>query len=418
MTRPRFTIAIPAKNRPDRMRNAVRSVLDQTWTDLEVIVCDNSDAAEAVATSAVVKSFDDPRLVYVRTSGSLSMPDNWERALQDARGEYVGILTDRSVLRRDALQLAAAEIDRTDADVICWFPDSYGRDVAGRVYRPRRCSLKRVEHEASDLLNYFLHGNPKYSPKVLPKLMTAVCRRDILDRARSSPLGRICPPVCPDYTSGYLMLGLGRRVVVIDDGLFISCGLGNGAAFRRKGPLADRFLRDLGLGWKELVGQMPTDACFTHALVMNDFMFVKGKLPDVFAKYEFDRTQYYLGCLTDYNRSARNGVDRTEDLDALIDGLSQESEAVQASVRGRRAYVASAMQLPSDEQKHAPVDPDEAPDPAEDLAALRFDTVFDAMAWAERHPRLPSEGDVLSMPSIDTLDRWDRRKADVVGGEA
>ncbi len=77
--------------------------------------------------------------------------------------------------------------------------------------------------------------------------MTAVCARRVIDEVRSSPLGRICPPVCPDYTSGCLMLAHTDRIVLVDDALFISIGSGNGSSFRRRGPLADRFLRDLGM---------------------------------------------------------------------------------------------------------------------------------------------------------------------------
>jgi hypothetical protein len=308
----------------------------------------------------------------------------------------------------------ASEIDRTDAKVVCWFPDQYGRDVTGRVYLRRPCTLQRLQFDSADLMNGFLHGNPKYSVKVMPKLMTGVCNREIIDRARAL-LGRMCLPVCPDYTSGYLMLGLSPSVLLIDDALFVSCGLGNGNAFRRKGPLATRFLSDLGLSWKQLVGRMPSEACFTHALVMNDFCGVKASLPEKFARFEFDHTQYYLGCLTDYHRAARNGVDRTEDLDALMDGLDREPDAVQAMVRSTRMYLGSILQLPYVHKAGNPTERDETPDPAEDRAVLRFDTVWGALAWAEQHPREPAGGEILAMPPLETMDRWDRMVGEVNG---
>ena len=81
---PFFTIAIPTKNRTDRLCNAVRSVREQTFTDVEVIVCDNSDEPYAPAVEKIVADTEDPRVRYIRTSGKLSMPDNWERAIADA----------------------------------------------------------------------------------------------------------------------------------------------------------------------------------------------------------------------------------------------------------------------------------------------------------------------------------------------
>ena len=406
MTRPMFTIAIPSKDRSARLADSIRSVLQQTYTDLEVIVCDNSGESGVAATSAVVRSFDDPRLQYVRTNGNLPMPDNWERALRDARGEYVGVLTDRSVLRRDALELVSAEIERTGAQVVCWFPDQYGRDPAGSIYRQRSCSLKRVQFESADLLNYFLHGHPKYCGKLLPKLMTAVCRRDVIDKARAA-YGRICPPVCPDYTSGYLMLAFSQSVLLIDDALFVSCGMGNGASFRRKGPLAKRFMADLGLTWRQIVDRMPTEACFTHALVMNDFSRIREALPDQFGRFEFDRGQYYLGCLYDYIKAARGGVDGTEDLDVLMDGLSREPVAIQDVVRSKRLYLSSVLQLPNSPQATGPADAKEEPDPVDDSATPRFTTVFEALTWVEQHPRAPmAGGKILTMPMLDALDAW------------
>ncbi|MBA2556286.1 MAG: glycosyltransferase family 2 protein, partial [Chloroflexi bacterium] len=146
MSRPFFTIAIPSKNRPDRVRDALRSLVEQTFADVEIVVCDNSDEQEADQTAAVVGEFDDLRVRYVRTNGRLSMPDNWERAIEDAGGEYVGILTDRSVLRRDALEVAHREIDATGAQVVNWFNDLYGRDSSGRQYKRRPCTFKRYQH--------------------------------------------------------------------------------------------------------------------------------------------------------------------------------------------------------------------------------------------------------------------------------
>src|SRR5680860_694603 len=86
MSRPFFTIAIPTKNRPDQLRNAIKSVVTQTFADLELVVCNNSDQGNAALTEAVVREFDDSRIRHIRTSGQLSMPDNWERSIADAHG--------------------------------------------------------------------------------------------------------------------------------------------------------------------------------------------------------------------------------------------------------------------------------------------------------------------------------------------
>jgi len=400
---PFFTIAIPTKNRVDQLRSALRSVLEQTFEDLEVIVCDNGDEAFSPAASAVAAEARDPRVRYVRTSGKLSMPDNWERAIADARGEYVGILTDRSVYRPDTLSLVYAEIERSDTPVVSWFPDQYGRDPLGTMYKRRRCSGERREFDSAEVLEYFAQGHPDFGGKLLPKLMTGVCRRSVIDRVRSGPLGRFCPPVCPDFTSGYLMLAHTDRMVILDDSLFVSCGVGNGSAFRRRSPLADRFRLDLGMSWSDLVDRMPTDACFTHPLVLNDLVRLREVLPEPFAACALNRPRYYVACLLDYFRASKAGVDLSEDYDSLIDGLNRESDEVQRWVRSRQIYLDALSVMPP-ETTARNADDIEQEEPEDDLP--RFSTIFDALAWGARTPRPRGTNVLLAMPSLDTLSTY------------
>ena len=403
--RPLFSVAIPSKNRPLQVRQAVRSVLEQTCQDFEIIVCDNSDETEAAATAEAVRSFGDARIVYVRTSGQLSMPDNWERAVADARGDYVGILTDRSVFLPHALERARREIDEKGVPLVAWFGDSYGRGPSGRDLRRRARSGQAWHVESRRLLEYFVHGHPKHASKRLPKLMTCVCAREVIDRIRASAVGRICPPVCPDYTSGYLMLAHTDRLVLLDEALFLSIGSGNGSSFRRRGALADRFMRDLGMTWQDLVDRMPTRACFTSALVLNDLMRLKDALPDRFAGLDVDRVQYYLGCLTDYERAARVGADRFEDFDELLEGLSLEPPEVQYAVRTRHIYVRAAAALPPETaERDRGGDAEADADDEGGGSTPQFATVFDAMAWAAAHPFPEHEAlaaaEPLEMPPI------------------
>jgi glycosyltransferase involved in cell wall biosynthesis len=383
---PFFTIAVPTKNRPERVRDAVRSVLDQTFGDVEVIVCDNSDEHAPAA------RFDDPRVRHVRTDGTLSMPDNWDRAIADARGEYVGILTDRSVFRRDALETVRREIEATGAPLVNWFSDLYGRGPEGNEYRRRECTFKRYRHSGEEVLDFFVHGDPKYAPKAVPRLMTGVCHRPVLEAIRSSAVGRVCPPVAPDFTSGFLMLAHAGFALTIDEALYVSVGKGNGAAFRRGDPLADRFRADLGMDWADFVDRMPSDACFAHALMLNDLMRVRDALPEGFGGIEVDRRQYYAGCLADYFKSAREGTHRSEDLASLLAALEREPADVRQWVRRTPVY-AAATRRPGGVKERVQATMDKlAPPP---LPA--FDTVFDALAWDEANPREPAGASFLEL---------------------
>ncbi|MGH2351068.1 MAG: glycosyltransferase family 2 protein [Chloroflexota bacterium] len=84
-------MCIPAYNRSVYLRQAIESVLAQTYRDFELLVVDDcsTDDTAAVATTAAAH---DPRVRYVRNPHNLGMVGNWNRCLDLARGEYVGIL--------------------------------------------------------------------------------------------------------------------------------------------------------------------------------------------------------------------------------------------------------------------------------------------------------------------------------------
>jgi glycosyltransferase involved in cell wall biosynthesis len=60
---PLVSVAVTTYNHEKYIRDAVRSVLDQTHTDLEVVVVDDGSTD---ATEARVRAIRDPRLVYIR----------------------------------------------------------------------------------------------------------------------------------------------------------------------------------------------------------------------------------------------------------------------------------------------------------------------------------------------------------------
>jgi glycosyltransferase involved in cell wall biosynthesis len=86
---PRVSICIPAYGEPTYFRRALTSVLEQDFTDFEVIVSDDSPN-DAVAD--VLREAGDDRIVYMRNVKRLGVPANWNRAAEFATGEFVKFL--------------------------------------------------------------------------------------------------------------------------------------------------------------------------------------------------------------------------------------------------------------------------------------------------------------------------------------
>jgi glycosyltransferase involved in cell wall biosynthesis len=89
---PLVTIAIPTYNRAgSHLPGVIEAALDQTWTNIEVLVGDNASTDD---TPAVVGRYADPRLVHVRHPVNLGANGNFNRLLELARGEWFLLLHD------------------------------------------------------------------------------------------------------------------------------------------------------------------------------------------------------------------------------------------------------------------------------------------------------------------------------------
>ena len=92
----RFSVLLPTREGGSQLEACLRSVLDQGWSDLEVVVADNANTDE---TQAVLERFSgDPRLVVVRSEKVLSVAENWTRALEASSGDYVVLIGDDDML--------------------------------------------------------------------------------------------------------------------------------------------------------------------------------------------------------------------------------------------------------------------------------------------------------------------------------
>lgn len=89
MSAPQVSVLIIAHNRAHTIAAAVRSVLAQTFTDFELVVVDDGSTDGTVA---VVEGIADPRLRLVRSPANEGIPGARNRALGEARGEFVAWL--------------------------------------------------------------------------------------------------------------------------------------------------------------------------------------------------------------------------------------------------------------------------------------------------------------------------------------
>jgi glycosyltransferase involved in cell wall biosynthesis len=86
---PKVTVVIPVYNREKYVRDAIASILAQTFTDFELLVIDDGSTD---GSQEVVRSYCDPRIRLVCNETNQGIPKTRNTGIRLARGEYLAFL--------------------------------------------------------------------------------------------------------------------------------------------------------------------------------------------------------------------------------------------------------------------------------------------------------------------------------------
>jgi glycosyltransferase involved in cell wall biosynthesis len=130
---PLVSVTVTTYNHEKYIGDAVQSVLDQTYTDLEVVVVDDGSTD---ATQARVRAIRDPRLVYIRQENQ-GPSVTAKTALAACRGKYVALLSGDDILHPERIRRQLAEYIRGERRVLFSLVDHIdddGRPLPGEFY--------------------------------------------------------------------------------------------------------------------------------------------------------------------------------------------------------------------------------------------------------------------------------------------
>src|SRR2546421_9176058 len=105
---PLVSVSMVTYNHEKYVAEAIRSVLDQTFRDLEVVIVNDGSTD---GTAARIAAFDDPRVVAVHQDNrGPSAATN--RALAACRGKYVALFSGDDVCQPDRIRRQVEEYVR------------------------------------------------------------------------------------------------------------------------------------------------------------------------------------------------------------------------------------------------------------------------------------------------------------------
>ncbi len=145
-----FSILIPTWNRCDLLKEAIQSIINQSFTDFEIIISDNCSTDN---TRGVVEQFKDNRIKYFLQQNHISATDNYNYAYSKSSGDYVILIGDDDYLLPSVLQKVYNVIKDQSAQVISggivWY---YSKDYFEPcMQNTMQCNIRKSTHNVMQI---------------------------------------------------------------------------------------------------------------------------------------------------------------------------------------------------------------------------------------------------------------------------
>lgn len=103
-----LSVIIPSYNHEKYIREAIESVLQQTYTNLELIIVDDGSKDNSLE---IIRSYDDARIKLIAQENA-GAHNAINRGLSEAKGEYLAILNSDDVYEKKRFQVMIEEMEK------------------------------------------------------------------------------------------------------------------------------------------------------------------------------------------------------------------------------------------------------------------------------------------------------------------
>jgi len=177
---PEVSVIIPAFRRPGSLKRAIKSVLEQTFQDFEVIVVDDNNPGEIkTQTHEIIQDFNDERLRYAPHEINKGNAVARNKGINLAKGEYVAFLDDDDFFLPQKLEEHINILGKSAEDVILTYSQHYGIDT-GNNYKV--ITPTNNEGRSGYIYEYMLHRyfeKTRYPP-ILFQIWDALIKKQFI----------------------------------------------------------------------------------------------------------------------------------------------------------------------------------------------------------------------------------------------
>lgn len=285
---PLITVVIPTRERADTLKFTMETVLDQESDSFEIVVSDNFSQDN---TKEIVEAFSDSRITYVNTGRRLSMVDNWEFALQHARGEYVIYIGDDDGMMPGAIDKLQRLMETCPSSIYCWKWHEYTWPIDGMdpeiVLNVQATST--VELDLNELARFSIKWGG-WRCNELPGLYHSAVSKRILGHIREKT-GRVFHSMAPDIFMQFSLPVFSNKALCVGECLTV-----NGRSAKSNG--GSWIAKEGAAHWQRFVQEYGTYRI--HATLFQDAPVVANIIPDSVLVAMDLFPEYYHGAKFNY----------------------------------------------------------------------------------------------------------------------
>ena len=162
---PTISICIPTHNGSKHIRETIKSVLNQTFQEFEIVISDNGSTDDTVR---IIQEFNDPRITKVDCLQPVSAADNWNNSVRLANAGLIKLLCQDDVIFRDCLEKEVKALSKQSNShcSFCFHTRNLITENGRHVWDPIKSSFRAGSYSISDLLPRIIRsgGNPIGQP--------------------------------------------------------------------------------------------------------------------------------------------------------------------------------------------------------------------------------------------------------------
>jgi hypothetical protein len=339
---------VPTRNRASLLKYALQSVVQQTFSDFELIVSDNWSTDD---TADVVHQFGEQvPIKLLQPPRPMPMSDHWNFALSAATGQWVLLLGDDDFFSRDLLATVRAAIEESDTRAVTWHFGSYHHNVeippSDLKYVPSYFDPARINK--LDVLSwtgrtYTIEARQQLARLYAFEGIYAPCghvsalRRDLIeDIVRWA--GTLFHPPYPDFGCSAAVLATAESMTLIDVPLHVlgrvprlgkySYLLSNEGSGEFNEAMASEY------GRTDFYDSQPVRSpMLIITNIAATLAGVRELMPAELAQVDFDWERYFIRCRGEISAMTRAGFETTELVAQYDRALASQPEEVRRAVR-------------------------------------------------------------------------------------